>query len=119
MDKRFKLLHQGRIDTVNVLRKLPATEHEPSSFKLDHVFFSVSLENNRLQSKSKLTVWLVSIFRFWLIENQPNSHSTIDLKPHMITFSVVGTFKEGKPTDKVRPIRSFERIFICIPDANT
>jgi hypothetical protein len=40
-------------------------------------------------------------------------------KPHMITFSVVGTFKEGKKEDKVRPIRSFERVFVCIPDANT
>lgn len=34
----------------------------------------------------------------------------------MIKFSVSGTFKEGKSTDKVRPLRSFNRVFICIPD---
>ena len=37
----------------------------------------------------------------------------------MVTFSVVGAVKEGKPTDKVRPLRSFTRTFVCIPDANT
>jgi hypothetical protein len=40
-DKRAKLLHIGYIDTVNFLCKLPLTEHEPSSFKLDNCFFSV------------------------------------------------------------------------------
>ncbi len=34
----------------------------------------------------------------------------------MIKFSVSGTFKEGKPADKVRPLRSFHRVFVCIPD---
>jgi len=79
LEKRFRLLHQGHIDTVNTLRKLPPTQHEPSSFKLDHCFFT----------------------------------------PHMVTFSVVGYFKEGLATDKVRPLRSFQRVFVCIPDANT
>jgi hypothetical protein len=37
----------------------------------------------------------------------------------MVTFSVVGAVKEGKSTDKVRPLRSFTRTFVCIPDANT
>lgn len=77
-DKRAKLLHIGYIDTVNFLCKLPPSEHEPSSFKLDNCFFS----NN------------------------------------LITFSLSGVFKEGKATDKVRPLRSFHRIFACIPDVN-
>lgn len=37
----------------------------------------------------------------------------------MISFTVSGVFKEGKETDKVRPIRSFQRVFVCVPDANT
>lgn len=79
LGKRFKLLHQGHIDTVNFLRKLPPTEHDPSTFKLDNCFFT----------------------------------------QNMVTFSVVGAVKEGKSTDKVRPLRSFTRTFVCIPDANT
>jgi hypothetical protein len=78
-DKRAKLLHIGYIDTVNTLCKLPLTEHEPSSFKLDNCFFS----NN------------------------------------MINFSLSGVFKEGKSTDNVRPLRSFHRTFVCIPDPNS
>ena len=34
----------------------------------------------------------------------------------MITFSLSGVFREGKKTDKVRPLRSFHRVFVCIPD---
>lgn len=41
-DKRYKLLHQGKIDTVSFLNKMPPTEHEPTSFKLDCCFFTVS-----------------------------------------------------------------------------
>lgn len=78
-DKRAKLLHIGYIDAVNTLCKLPPTEHEPSSFKLDNCYFS----NN------------------------------------MINFSLSGVFKEGKPTDNVRPLRSFHRTFVCIPDPNS
>jgi hypothetical protein len=37
----------------------------------------------------------------------------------MIIFSVTGVFKEGKASDRVRPLRSFQRIFVCIPDINT
>jgi hypothetical protein len=37
----------------------------------------------------------------------------------MISFAVSGVFKEGKESDKVRPLRSFQRVFVCIPDANT
>ena len=40
-DRRYKLMRLGKIDTVNFLTKLPATEHEPSSFKLDCSYFSV------------------------------------------------------------------------------
>ncbi|RNA24635.1 nuclear RNA export factor 1, partial [Brachionus plicatilis] len=35
---------------------------------------------------------------------------------NMIGFSLTGVFKEGKPTDKVRPLRSFSRSFVCVPD---
>ncbi|CAF0853253.1 unnamed protein product [Brachionus calyciflorus] len=76
-DRRMKLIHQGYIDTVNFLSKLPPTEHEATSFKLDNCFFM----------------------------------------PNMISFSVSGVFREGKSTDKVRPLRSFYRSFVCIPDA--
>lgn len=76
IEKRFKLQIRGYIETLAQLCKMPATEHDPRSFKLDVDFFT----------------------------------------PHMIKFSVSGTFKEGKPTDKVRPLRSFNRVFICIPD---
>ena len=79
LGKRYKLLHQGHIDTVNVLRKLPPTEHDPSTFKLDNCYFT----------------------------------------HNMVSFSIVGSLKEGKPTDKVRPLRSFTRTFVCIPDAKT
>lgn len=78
-EKRFRLQHTGYIDTLSVLTKMPATEHDPRSFKLDVSFFS----------------------------------------PHMITFSLAGVFKEGKPSDKVRPLRSFHRVFVCIPDPNS
>ncbi len=78
-DKRFQLQHRGYIDTLSVLCKMPATEHDPRSFKLDISFFS----------------------------------------PNMITFSLGGVFKEGKQSDKVRPLRSFHRVFVCIPDPNS
>lgn len=41
-EKRFRLQHTGYIDTLSVLTKMPATEHDPRSFKLDVSFFSVS-----------------------------------------------------------------------------
>lgn len=75
-EKRFRLLHKGYIDTLAQLCKLPHTEHQPNSFKLDIDYFS----------------------------------------PTMIKYSLSGVFKEGKPTDKVRPLRSFYRTFVCIPD---
>jgi len=78
-DKRFRLQHRGYIDTLSVLTKLPPTEHDPRSFKLDISFFS----------------------------------------PNMITFSLCGVFKEGKQSDRVRPLRSFHRVFVCIPDPNS
>ena len=96
LGKRFKLLHQGHIDTVNFLRKLPPTEHDPSTFKLDNCFFTVSSSRRGKH-----------IFNCFI------------LKQNMVTFSVVGAVKEGKSTDKVRPLRSFTRTFVCIPDANT
>jgi hypothetical protein len=37
----------------------------------------------------------------------------------MITFSLSGVFKEGKHSDKVRPLRSFHRVFVCIPDTSS
>lgn len=35
----------------------------------------------------------------------------------MLTFSVIGTFKETTLKDKDR--RSFQRVFVCIPTANS
>lgn len=75
-EKRFRLQHKGYIDTLAQICKLPATEHDPRSFKLDIDFFM----------------------------------------PNMIKFSLSGVYKEGKSTDKVRPLRSFHRVFVCIPD---
>lgn len=77
VEKRFKLQHRGYIDTLAQICKLPATEHDPRSFKLDIVYFT----------------------------------------PTMIKYSLSGVFKEGKATDKVRPLRSFHRVFVCIPDS--
>ena len=36
----------------------------------------------------------------------------------MISFSIIGVFKEGDPNDKNRAIRSFQRVFVCVPTAN-
>lgn len=77
-EKRLRLIHQDYIDTVSFLSKLPSTEHEPASFKLDNFFFT----------------------------------------PNMITFSVNGVLREGKLSDKVRPLRSFSRVFVCVPNVN-
>ena len=41
VEKRFKLQHRGYIDTLAQICKLPATEHDPRSFKLDIVYFTV------------------------------------------------------------------------------
>ncbi|RNA24634.1 nuclear RNA export factor 1 isoform X2 [Brachionus plicatilis] len=41
-EKRSRLLHHGKIDTVNLITKLPPTEHDPASFRLDCCYFSVS-----------------------------------------------------------------------------
>lgn len=79
IEKCFRLQHRGKIDTLSVLCKLPPSEHDPRSFKLDVSFFS----------------------------------------PNMITFSLSGVFKEGKVSDKVRPLRSFQRVFVCIPDTTS
>ncbi len=37
------------------------------------------------------------------------------LGDNMLKLSVIGVFREGKPTDKVRPMRSFQRVFMCVP----
>lgn len=79
IEKRYKLQHKGCILTLAELCKIPPTEHDPRSFKLDVSYFS----------------------------------------PNMIKFSLTGVFKEGKPTDKVRPLRSFHRTFVCIPDTTS
>lgn len=42
-EKRFRLQHTGYIDTLAQLCKLPATEHDPRSFKLDIDFFSPNM----------------------------------------------------------------------------
>lgn len=34
----------------------------------------------------------------------------------MITFSISGIFKEGQSINNVRPLRSFHRVFVCVPD---
>lgn len=33
----------------------------------------------------------------------------------MLTFSVIGIYKEGKPEDRIRANRNFQRTFVCIP----
>lgn len=42
-EKKFRLIKQGHLETVNFLTKMPKTEHEPSSFKLDSCFYSENL----------------------------------------------------------------------------
>ena len=34
----------------------------------------------------------------------------------MITFSVTGVFREGESDHKLRPYRSFQRVFVCVPN---
>jgi hypothetical protein len=72
------MLHIGNIDIVAFLNRLPDTEHDCNTLKLDTSYFA---------------------------EN-------------MLKLSVLGIFREGKPTDKVRPMRSFQRVFICVPVDN-
>ena len=55
----------------------------------------------------------------------PTEHDSNSLKldtsfmmDKMLKLSVVGVFKEGKPEDKVRPMRSFQRVLICVPTEN-
>ncbi|RNA43840.1 Nuclear RNA export factor 1 [Brachionus plicatilis] len=74
-EKLFKLLHSGNLDIVSFLSKMPKTEHDSSSFKLDSCFFL----------------------------------------PNMISFSITGLLKEGEPDQKNRPLRSFQRVFVCVP----
>lgn len=33
----------------------------------------------------------------------------------MISFSITGLLKEGEHSQKNRPIRSFQRVFVCVP----
>ncbi|CAF0983354.1 unnamed protein product [Brachionus calyciflorus] len=74
-ERQYKMLHSGNLDIVAFLSKMPKTEHDSNSLKLDTCFFS----------------------------------------PHMITFSVIGQFKEGETEQKNRPVRFFQRVFVCIP----
>ncbi|RNA39773.1 nuclear RNA export factor 1 isoform X6 [Brachionus plicatilis] len=78
-ERKFRLIKQGHLETVNFLAKMPKTEHEPSSFKLDSCFYSASL----------------------------------------VSFKISGVFREGAVCENVRPLRSFSKIFICIPDPKT
>lgn len=78
-EKKFRLIKQGNLEAVNFLTKMPKTEHEPSSFKLDSCFYSDSL----------------------------------------ISFEISGVFREGAPSENVRPLRSFSKVFVCIPDPNS
>lgn len=78
LEKQFKMLHSGNLNIVAFLNKMPKTEHDSTSLKLDSCFFS----------------------------------------PNMITFSVTGLVKEGEADQKIRPIRSFQRVFVCVPTQN-
>ena len=42
-EKRLRLLQIGPINALSILLKLPPTEHDPNSFKLDNCFFSVRI----------------------------------------------------------------------------
>ena len=44
-ERRMRLLQTGPINALSILLKLPSTEHDPNSFKLDNCFFSVSLND--------------------------------------------------------------------------
>ncbi|CAF1103076.1 unnamed protein product [Brachionus calyciflorus] len=78
-EKKYRLIKKGHLETTSFLFKLPPTEHEPNSFKLDQCFFT----------------------------------------PNLISFCVTGVFREGKPEDNVRPLRCFQRVFVCIADTNS
>lgn len=59
----------------------------------------------------------------FLTKLAPSEHEPVSFKldncffsPTMISFSVSGVFKEGRSTDDLRPLRSFHRVFVCIPD---
>ena len=104
IERRFKLLSQGHINTLSLLLKFPPTEHEPKSFKLDSCLFSVEL-------------FYFFSFSYKFFKNKIDCFCK--KKPHLISFSLSGVFREGKQTDKVRPMRSFYRVFACVPDANS
>lgn len=77
-EKKFRMLRRGNFDIVAFIKKMPLTEHDSDSLKLDCGFF----------------------------------------QSNMITFSISGVFREGKPENAIRPFRNFQRTFICIPAAN-
>ena len=40
-EKLFKMLHHGNVEIVSFLKKLPQTDHDSNTFKLDTTFFMV------------------------------------------------------------------------------
>jgi hypothetical protein len=73
------MLHNGNFEIVASIKKMPATEHDSNSLKLDCAYF----------------------------------------QPNMIQFSINGVFREGKLDANIRPYRTFQRTFICIPAADS
>lgn len=73
------MLHRGQFDIVASIKKMPHTEHDSNSLKLDCGYF----------------------------------------QPNMITFSLTGVLREGKPDSQhQRPYRNFQRTLICVPTAD-
>ena len=52
-EKRFNTLHKSNLETVAFISKMPPTEHEVDSFKLDTAFFTVfSAFQNSIKQQS-------------------------------------------------------------------
>ena len=77
-EKQFRILHRGNFDVVASIKKMPYTEHDSESLRLDCGYFQLN----------------------------------------MITFSITGVFREGKPDNNIRPYRNFQRTFVCVPALN-
>jgi hypothetical protein len=119
-DRRFELLHNGFIDIVSFLKKLPPSEHDETSFKLDSCYFTVGLfsfQRHLHIFKQNLLATDKHFLKKRVLEN--NNFYDQTFKPEMISFSLTGVFREGKTTDKVRPLRNFQRTFVCVPDPET
>lgn len=102
LERRMRLLMCGHNEIMKLLSGLPSTQHDPHSFAVDLLLFTVSVS---LPSTAS------NYFIFWW---NYSPHAFLDLQPQLIQLCVCGVFRETRASSNT-PMRAFSRSLIIVP----